>query len=93
VRAVLHGHQLVGARPVSVALVDRAVRLLVARALDHILREAPADELDSAAAHPLALVEATLRGHGLDAYASDRAASSRCPEMKQEDGKTGRSDQ
>ena len=32
-----------------------------------------ADDLDPACAHPLALVEAMLRGHGLDAYAHDLA--------------------
>jgi lysine-N-methylase len=70
-RAVLHGHQLAGEWPVSIALRDRAVRLLVARALDRLLEQTPSEPHDSATLHPLALVEAMLRGHGLDAYVYD----------------------
>jgi hypothetical protein len=33
----------------------------------------PAEELSAQCDHPLALVEAMLRGHGLDAYAWDVA--------------------
>ena len=70
--AVLHGHELVRrSLPLSLALHDRAVRLLVARALPAVLAAAPEEAPDPAAAHPLALVEAMLRGHGLDAYALD----------------------
>jgi lysine-N-methylase len=47
------------------------VRVLVARALGPVLSAVPEAERDPAAAHPLALVEAMLRGHGLDAYAED----------------------
>jgi lysine-N-methylase len=73
-RALVHGHQLVtGSLPLSLALHDRAVRILVARALPVALAALPAEELDPASAHPLALVEAMLRGHGLDAYAHDAA--------------------
>ncbi len=72
-RALLHGHHLVGALPLSLALHDRAVRLLVARALPAVFAALRAEELDPACAHPVALVEAMLRGHGLDAYAHDLA--------------------
>ena len=68
-RAALHGYKLFGDLPLTVALRDRAVRLLVARALPAVFARNGAD--DSACAHPLALVEAMLRGHGLDAYAHD----------------------
>ena len=72
-RALVHGHRLVGELPVATALRDRAVRLVVARALGLVfLAEAPGS-LDPACAEPLALVESLLRGHGLDAYAHDLA--------------------
>jgi lysine-N-methylase len=64
-RAMVHGHQLAGDVPVSVALRDRAVRALLSRALPEAL---PVDE--AARAHPVALVEAMMRGHGLGAYAA-----------------------
>jgi lysine-N-methylase len=64
--AQLHGHQLAGELPVAAALGDRAVRLLLARALPEAL---PAG--DPARLHPLALVEAMMRGHGLSAYARE----------------------
>ncbi|APR75792.1 Hypothetical protein A7982_01138 [Minicystis rosea] len=67
-RAQIHGHQLAGDLPVAVALRDRAVRILLARALPAALPEG-----DPASSHPLALVEAMMRGHGLSAYA--RAAA------------------
>ncbi|WP_437737239.1 YkgJ family cysteine cluster protein [Sorangium sp. So ce1335] len=73
-RAALHGHRLLGALPLSLALRDRAVRLVVARALPLVCAEAGAD--DPACAEPIALVEAMLRGHGLDAYAADVARAS-----------------
>ncbi len=72
-RALLHGHQLAGALPLSLALHDRAVRILVARALPAVFAAEPPAERDPACAHPLALLEAMLRGHGLDAYAHDFA--------------------
>jgi lysine-N-methylase len=73
-RALLHGHQLTAAAlPLSLALRDRAVRIVVARALPQVIAELPAAERDPAGAHPLALLEAMLRGHGLDAYAYDVA--------------------
>ncbi|WP_433936249.1 YkgJ family cysteine cluster protein [Sorangium cellulosum] len=74
-RAALHGHRLLGALPLSLALRDRAARLVVARALPLICAEAGADG-DPACAEPIALVEAMLRGHGLDAYAADMARAS-----------------
>jgi lysine-N-methylase len=67
-RAVLHGHRLAGDLPLSLALRDRAARLVVARALPLAFADG---ERDPACAHPLGLVEAMLRGHGLDAYAHD----------------------
>lgn len=69
--ALLHGHRLVGDRPLATALRDRAMRILVARALAPILDAVPEDARDTAAAHPLALVEAMLRSHGLEAYVDD----------------------
>jgi lysine-N-methylase len=63
VRASLHGHHLAGELPLGTALRDRAVRLLLARALGDGM---PAD--DPGHAHPIALVEAMMRGHGLGAY-------------------------
>ncbi|WP_437970983.1 YkgJ family cysteine cluster protein [Sorangium sp. So ce260] len=72
-RAALHGHRLVGALPLSLALRDRAARLVVARALPVIAAGAGAD--DPACAEPIALVEAMLRGHGLDAYAVEMAGA------------------
>ena len=68
-RAALHGYKLFGDLPLTVALRDRAVRLLVARALPDVFARVGA--ADPACAHPLALVEAMLRGHGLDGYAHD----------------------
>lgn len=66
--AAIHGHQLISDLPLVHALRDRAVRILVARALPRVL---PGTAADPACAQPLALVEAMLRGHGLEAYAHD----------------------
>jgi lysine-N-methylase len=63
VRAMIHGHTLVRERPLATALRDRAVRFVVARALPEAM---PGD--DSARAHPLVVVEAMMRAHGLGAY-------------------------
>jgi lysine-N-methylase len=68
-RAALHGYKLFGDLPLTTTLRDRAVRLVVARALPTIFARTGAT--DPACAHPLALVEAMLRGHGLDGYAHD----------------------
>jgi lysine-N-methylase len=65
-RATLHGHLLAGELPLATALRDRAVRLVLSRALPAAV---PAS--DAARAHPLALVEAMMRGHGLGAYAAE----------------------
>jgi lysine-N-methylase len=68
-RAMIHGHLLAGELPLAAALRDRAVRLILGRALPGAL---PPDE--PARAHPLALVEAMMRGHGLGAYAAEVGA-------------------
>ena len=57
--------------PLSLALHERAVRLIVARSMRILFATLPPEALDPACAHPLALLEAMLRGHGLDAYAHD----------------------
>lgn len=68
VRAQLHGYQLTG-DPLAVALRDRAVRMLVARALGAwVAAEAPGED---AFREPLALVEAMVRAHGLSLYVDD----------------------
>ena len=70
-RAGAHAYQLVSSDlPLAHALRDRAARVLLARALPLVISEDEARD-DPALGHPLALVEATLRGHGLDAYAHD----------------------
>ncbi len=73
-RAGAFAYQLVSIDlPLAHALRDRAARVLLARALP--LVTTPDEERDEPALHhPLALVEATLRGHGLDAYAHDMLA-------------------
>lgn len=63
-RALIHGHQLVGDAPIEVALRDRATRILLSRALPGALPEG-----EAARSHPLALVEAMMRGQGVGAYA------------------------
>jgi lysine-N-methylase len=63
-RASIHGYHMVDELPLDRALRERAVRLVVARALPAIA----ADE--HAARYPLAVVEAMMRGHGLKAYAA-----------------------
>jgi lysine-N-methylase len=59
--AVLHGHLAVDGRPLADSLRDRATRLLVARALP-----GPAPGPTAAVEHPLARVEALVRGQGLE---------------------------
>lgn len=73
--ALLHGHRFAGGRPVAAKVHDHALRVLTARALGHVLAAIPEPERDPAAAHPLALVEAMLRGHGLDGYHDDMPIS------------------
>jgi lysine-N-methylase len=62
VRAVIHGHQIIGRLPLGLALRDRAVRLLVARAMG---------ALAPAVRRPLTILEAMLRGHGMEIYARE----------------------
>lgn len=64
--AQIHGHALGLDLPVAAALRDRAVRLLLSRALPAALPEG-----EPARPWPLALVEAMMRGHGLAAYARE----------------------
>ncbi|MBI4700933.1 MAG: YkgJ family cysteine cluster protein [Deltaproteobacteria bacterium] len=81
-RALLHGGRLAFAPALGAALRDRAVRLLVARALPAQIAREPAGPADPALGQPLALVEALLRGHGLEDYAADlsgRVASATFP--------------
>jgi lysine-N-methylase len=59
-RAAIHGHHLAGKVPLALALRDRALRVLVARAMG---------AMDPAMVHPLAAVEAIFRGHGVEVYA------------------------
>ncbi|AKT37733.1 uncharacterized protein CMC5_018750 [Chondromyces crocatus] len=75
-RAALHGHQFLGPAPLAHRLRDAATRLIVARAMTLGLATVAGDpdaepQDDPASEHPLALLEAVLRGHGLAAYASD----------------------
>jgi lysine-N-methylase len=62
-RAVLFGHHLAGAHPLASALRDRALRCLLARQV-----RVPPGEPESAQQHPLAAVEALMRGQGMDGY-------------------------
>ena len=59
-RSQLHGRLLVSEGPLVDALRDRAARLLLARVLPASLPEG-----DPAYMHPIALVEAMMRGHGV----------------------------
>ncbi|MEP7121352.1 MAG: YkgJ family cysteine cluster protein [Byssovorax sp.] len=61
-RAVIHGHQIVGRLPLAAALRDRAVRLLVARAMG---------ALSPSTRRPLTVLEAMMRGHGVEIYARE----------------------
>jgi lysine-N-methylase len=66
-RVALFGHQLVG-YPLAVALRDRGVAIWVARAFPLAAEALYPGESEPAFEHPLALVEALLRGHGLRRY-------------------------
>jgi lysine-N-methylase len=68
-RASLHAFRFVGELPLASALRDQALRLLVARALPGAFAALAVP--DPAFEHPLALLEAMMRGHGLSAYAHD----------------------
>ena len=67
VRACLFGHQMIG-YPLVTALRDRAVAIWVARVFPLAADTLYSGEVEPAFAHPLALVEALLRGHGLRRY-------------------------
>lgn len=71
-RVALFGHQMVG-YPLAVALRDRAVAIWVARAFALAAEALYPGEEEPAFEHPLALVEALLRGHGLRRYTDDVA--------------------
>jgi lysine-N-methylase len=65
VRSALHAYQFVDAgRPLARSLTERAIRVLVARAMR-------CDDDSPALAHPLALVEALFSGHAIARYADD----------------------
>ncbi len=73
-RAVVHGHHLVGELPLGLALRERGLRVWLARSLAPILERAhargePPLPGESTSRHPLAVVEALMRGHGLASYA------------------------
>jgi lysine-N-methylase len=71
-RAALFGHQMVG-YPLPVALRDRAVAMWIARVFPLAAEALYPGEEEPAFAHPLALVEALLRGHGLRRYTEEAA--------------------
>ena len=71
-RVALFGHQMVG-YPLAVALRDRAVAIWVARTFALASEALYPGEEEPAFEHPLALVEALLRGHGLRRYTDDVA--------------------
>jgi lysine-N-methylase len=69
----VHGHRLVEGVTIERALRDRAVRVLLGRAMAPVLdaaRDEPAWPGEATLRHPLGLVEAMMRGHALRAYAS-----------------------
>lgn len=65
-RAQIHGRLFAGGAPMAAMLRDRAARVLLARVLPASLPEG-----DPARAHPIALVEAMMRAHGLASYATE----------------------
>jgi len=69
VTASLHGHALIGEIPLAHALRDRAVRMLLARALPETAERMRCD--DPGREHPLPLVEAMMRAQGVKAYAHE----------------------
>jgi lysine-N-methylase len=64
VTAALHGHALLGEIPLAHALRDRAVRLVLARAVPVSCAEPGLD-----VSYPLPLVEAMMRAQGVKEYA------------------------
>jgi len=77
-RATLFGHQMVG-YPIATALRDRAVAMWIARVFPLAADTLHPGETEPAFAHPLALVEALLRGHGLRRYTEEVAATAGRP--------------
>lgn len=76
-RVALFGHQMVG-YPLAVALRDRATAIWVARVFPLAAAALyPGDE-EPAFEHPIALVEALLRGHGLRRYTEDLGPEASC---------------
>jgi len=70
VRALIFGHQLCHVRrPMSLVATDRAVRVVLARAIAVVAALTDLD--DPAFAHPLGLVESSMRAYGLVAYLAD----------------------
>lgn len=64
-RAKAYGHQFVLSNaPLALVLQDQAIRLILARALGDLFSQ-DERERDPVFQHPLALLEATLRAHGL----------------------------
>ncbi|MEZ4298463.1 MAG: YkgJ family cysteine cluster protein [Polyangiaceae bacterium] len=74
-RAALFGHQMVG-YPLVTSLRDRAVAMWIARVFPLAVSALYPGEDVPAFAHPLALVEALLRGHGLRLYTEELGAGS-----------------
>ena len=66
-RVALFGHQMVG-YPLTVGLRDRGVAIWIARAFPLAAEALYPGDAEPAFEHPLALVEALLRGHGLRRY-------------------------
>ena len=66
-RIALFGHQMVG-YPLAVALRDRAVAIWIARTFPLAAEALYPGVAEPAFEHPIALVEALLRGHGLRRY-------------------------
>lgn len=68
--AALFGHQLVGF-PLVTSLRDRALAMWIARVFPLAADSLYSEVSEPAFAHPLALVEALLRGHGLRLYTEE----------------------
>lgn len=71
-RTALFGHQIVG-YPLSVGLRDRAVAMWIARVFPLAAEALYPDVDEPSFLHPIALVEALLRGHGLRLYVEEAA--------------------
>ena len=71
VQAAVFGHRLVGDLPLTLALKDRATRLLLARQMAACV---PDGFQDPSVAFPITAVEAMMRGQGLAGYATGLAS-------------------